>query len=705
MAKVPVLRSNWKIDPAELAVAQERTEARLADLFVHRHLAAHTGPRPPIIVDGVELIGSPDEPPLAAAPILSHESQLPVEQSLPAEPQLLAPEPLPVEPQLLAPEPLPVEPQRLARAPLLQPAPFVIEPAHPIGRSTGRAGGAPVRPSTGLVGVFDPPVAELVGVFDPPPTQPVGVFGPPATEPAEPVGVFGPPASEPVPVMASSAPALAVPGPVAEPDDGAPEPLQLPLADAVDTSRHDEAEITTPVDSSMVSEALVDDAVAVEPALAEVEPAIAVESAAEVEPALATAEPPRTDADQTLAEVQPVEEVEQVSEVQPTAEVEPVPLAEPIPDAEPNAIQVVAAEPVADVISPSGALPQVESSADFAAGPELMPAVVTSRKPRPTTVAAASKGRSAAARSTAAAKTGAPAAQAGPSPASATTKKATVLAAKAEGTARPAARPAQAARSGGAAPAIAQVLPAALCPYCARLLQPPPSANRHCPRCRQLIVVKRVEGHLAYLTEAAVAIFEAERRKDAEAGRFGRERERWLKLAAAAGAPAGSTRRLAGARISEEVVEASRTLYMTTVERAFQSAKREHRWEDAARVKRDQAAALHRVAGAPRPPSDDVVGLHREGVAAELRGLAEIVRDAELVADDCCDTCRVDDRRIAVISKELAAPSLPHQGCPRGLCRCAWDLATRDREAVLRYLRRRPRPAAHVVGEKHPAKP
>ena len=247
-----------------------------------------------------------------------------------------------------------------------------------------------------------------------------------------------------------------------------------------------------------------------------------------------------------------------------------------------------------------------------------------------------------------------------------------------------------------ATPPAIPILGAALCPYCARLLQPPPTASRHCPRCRQQIVVKRVEGHVAYLTEAAIAVFEAERRKEADAERFSRDRDRWLKLAGAARAPAGSIRRIASAHASPEVVEAARALYTTAVDRAFQSAKRGRRWEDAARVRRDQAAALHRMAGSPKPPADEAVAVHREGVAAELRGLAEIVRDAELVSGDCCETCRIDDRRIVTISKELATPSLPHQGCPRGLCRCGWDLATRDREAVLRYLRRRPRPAAHV---------
>ena len=69
------------------------------------------------------------------------------------------------------------------------------------------------------------------------------------------------------------------------------------------------------------------------------------------------------------------------------------------------------------------------------------------------------------------------------------------------------------------------------------------------------------------------------------------------------------------------------------------------------------------------------MALYREGVAAELRGIAEISRDAELVAASCCDACRADHHRIFRISTELRQPRLPHADCPRGLCRCHWDLA------------------------------
>ena len=237
--------------------------------------------------------------------------------------------------------------------------------------------------------------------------------------------------------------------------------------------------------------------------------------------------------------------------------------------------------------------------------------------------------------------------------------------------------------------ALAAPAPTAFCPYCALLLVPPPTASRRCLRCRQRIIVKRVEGHAVYLTEAAVLVFEAERQRVASAGRLTRDRERWLRLAAAAGAPAERTSRLAAASLSEKAVDAARKLYLTTVDRAFRAAKRDHLWETASRIRRDQAAVLYRVAGSPLPPPADVLATYREGVAAELRGVAEVSRDAELVSAACCDICRADDRRIFRIANQMRVPRLPHEGCPKGLCRCGWDLATRDRTTMRRYLRRR----------------
>jgi hypothetical protein len=269
-----------------------------------------------------------------------------------------------------------------------------------------------------------------------------------------------------------------------------------------------------------------------------------------------------------------------------------------------------------------------------------------------------------------------------------------VAAVKPDRPARPAARRPPAADPARATARPGPVVIAALCPYCALFLQPPPSANRRCPRCRQAIVVKRTEGRTAYLTEAAVAIFEAERKKASDAALLTRERDKWLRLAIAAGAPAQKTGRMAAARLSGEVVEAARQLYLVAVERAFGSAKRDHRWEDASHVRREHAMALHRLAGSPLPAPADLLALYREGVAVQLRGLAEVVRDAQLVGATCCDACRADNGRIYAISKELSVPRLPHEGCPKALCRCTWDLATRDRDLVVRYLRRRPRAGA-----------
>jgi hypothetical protein len=243
----------------------------------------------------------------------------------------------------------------------------------------------------------------------------------------------------------------------------------------------------------------------------------------------------------------------------------------------------------------------------------------------------------------------------------------------------------------------AAIVATAACPYCGLLLQPPPVSSRRCERCQQRIVVKHVEGRTVYLTEAALVVFEAQRRRQASSGRFIRERARWLKLAEAAAAPPERIARLAAALPSEDGVAAARTLYMSTVDRAFRAAKRNHEWETASRIRRKQAADLYRIAGSPMPPPADLVALFREGVTAELRGIAELCRSAELVSASCCDVCRADDRRILRISVELREPRLPHEGCPRGFCRCGWALAARDRTAIRRYIRRGPRTEPRAI--------
>jgi ketosteroid isomerase-like protein len=117
---------------------------------------------------------------------------------------------------------------------------------------------------------------------------------------------------------------------------------------------------------------------------------------------------------------------------------------------------------------------------------------------------------------------------------------------------------------------------------------------------------------------------------------------------------------------------------MTTVERLFRSAKADRRWEEASRLRREQAMALFRLAGSPSTPPEALVELKRDAEVAELRGIARIAREARLVSADCCDICRADDGRIFRIALELRAPRLPHQGCPTGLCRCRWALPPRD---------------------------
>ncbi len=133
-------------------------------------------------------------------------------------------------------------------------------------------------------------------------------------------------------------------------------------------------------------------------------------------------------------------------------------------------------------------------------------------------------------------------------------------------------------------------------------------------------MVRRVDDRVVYLAETVVEFLEAERRRIASTGRWTRERQRWLKLAATVGAPAERIGRLEASRLTREVVDAASALYMATVDRSFHAARRVRRWEDASRIRREQALALYRVAGSPSPPPAEAVALLRDGATAELKG-------------------------------------------------------------------------------------
>src|SRR5665811_2401275 len=236
----------------------------------------------------------------------------------------------------------------------------------------------------------------------------------------------------------------------------------------------------------------------------------------------------------------------------------------------------------------------------------------------------------------------------------------------------------------------------AACPYCGALLNPPPERGRLCPRCRRQIVVRRVDGRRVLLTEEALDVFESERNRDTKERTWTSERRSWLALAKGVSAPANRVARLVALPPSEAVVVASKDLYLTTAERAVRTARRDKRWKEVARIRRQQAAALYLASGSAIPPPDEIVALHRAWSAAALRSLVAFGGHVELVAADCCATCKRDNGRAFFISAELRADRLPHLGCPKGLCPCDW-WPLPDAKAPERRVRRRVSPRTDPV--------
>lgn len=217
--------------------------------------------------------------------------------------------------------------------------------------------------------------------------------------------------------------------------------------------------------------------------------------------------------------------------------------------------------------------------------------------------------------------------------------------------------------------------PAAVaCPSCARLIDPPPARSRHCPHCRRPIVVRHTGGRTVYLTEAAVEVFEAERRREIDEAAWFAARERWLRLARDAGVPQDRRDRAAGRPVSEAAVGEARDLYLAASAKEIRAATRTHDWAAAARRGRERATARYRDAGSPVPVPAEIRADHDAAMKALLRSLRGMGTHAELVADACCTACRAEGGRTFPIDAELRASRLPHEGCPRGLCACEWWL-------------------------------
>jgi hypothetical protein len=174
------------------------------------------------------------------------------------------------------------------------------------------------------------------------------------------------------------------------------------------------------------------------------------------------------------------------------------------------------------------------------------------------------------------------------------------------------------------------------------------------------------------LTEKALEVFESERERETNERTWTSERRGWLALAKGVAAPDTRVARLDAAPPSEAVVGASKDLYLATAERAVRTAKRDKRWDQVARIRRGQAAALYRASGSAIPPPDEIVALHRAWSEAALRSHMAFGKQVELVAAGCCAICERDSGRAFRVAAELRAQRLPHAGCPKGLCACDW---------------------------------
>jgi hypothetical protein len=230
-------------------------------------------------------------------------------------------------------------------------------------------------------------------------------------------------------------------------------------------------------------------------------------------------------------------------------------------------------------------------------------------------------------------------------------------------------------------------------------LDPPPTRPRSCPHCRRPIAVRRWEGRIILLSEDAVPVFDALRKEEQDLERWTAQRHSWLTAAATAGADPNRRAKLMATDLSQDVVDASRKLYVDAAETAARLARREHRWHDLVRIRRTQAATIHADEGRPIPASEEVLALQREAMLARLRELGTASKMAELVSSGCCAICRREEDHSFPIAAELREPRLPHVDCKKGLCGCDWWISTaKPKKPRRRKVVAEPAAATTVVG-------
>ena len=228
----------------------------------------------------------------------------------------------------------------------------------------------------------------------------------------------------------------------------------------------------------------------------------------------------------------------------------------------------------------------------------------------------------------------------------------------------------------------------ASCPYCAQLLVPAPTTHKRCPRCRQRVMVRRVDDRVAFLTEAVGRGLRggaaARRREPA----LDRAPQPWIRLAEAADAPAGQGRE--GQR--ELATPESR------LRRAIRVLRRRRPRREGRRAP-STTGRLPSASGAPRRSPCSKAGRLADP-AAGRRGRAAPGRGGDRAARDPGARQGGRARRRAVlpavrrrpghiyrINAELHEARLPHADCPSGLCACRWRLSDRDRANLERLLR------------------
>jgi hypothetical protein len=205
-----------------------------------------------------------------------------------------------------------------------------------------------------------------------------------------------------------------------------------------------------------------------------------------------------------------------------------------------------------------------------------------------------------------------------------------------------------------------------MCPYCRAALDPLPAKSRHCPFCKELIIVRTQKGMRILLTQEQATEFEAKRQAEFKRNKSIR---RTLRL----GLTKEEFERKEDELRNRFGVALPGDVFWELANETLTSFANRGDWQRTGQIYFTMALAQYEDGGS-------YFHVLQEASRASIRhyhSLPEYLRPKRLriltSRSDSCTSCQQLEGRSFSIQQALDIIPIPNEHCDRGWCRCIWQ--------------------------------